>query len=255
MPTYIRKLGFALGATPVPVTAVTTQETALAAAATLTEWYRADQGLGISGSWRGRKLDTLNAVARGTLPALVTGGVNGKPYLQATGNTELVSPAGLITANASFSMVFVGNLIGAQVQGAVMGNNEASGIWAGFASSNKPYMSIGGAGVINSPTLYPSSGGAAMFIMSFSRTSATVQQGVLRVNGANIVTANAGTNFAAVSFANTQLTLFDASTSVFAAFGGALYESFLFSSALTDAANAADLALLEAYVRNRYALF
>lgn len=255
MPTLVEFLPTSTGPSPVAVTPVTADDVALAQLANtgkLTAWWRADQGLSPSG-WIDRVADLPLVAQRGVLPSNTSAGANGKPFISpAAGQQCLVSPAGVMPANASFSVAVVARIAVSPALGAFWGNNAASGaMWGGIDSNQKIFW--GGVGELGAAT-FQNSGGAKLFIWSFQYNSATSQQARVRVNGVDLATATAGTNFAALSWSNTQLTVFDSSSTNFSPVGGSeIYDCFVFPLALhTDAAT---LAVLETYVHNRMAIF
>lgn len=255
MPTLVEFLPVSTGPSPVSVTSVTADDVALAqlaGAGKLTGWWRADQGLSPAG-WIDRVADLPLSAQRGALPSNSAIGTNGKPFLSpAAGPQCLISPPGVLPANGSFSVAVVARIAVSPPLGAFWGNNAASGgFWGGIDSNQRVYL--GGVGPLGATT-FQNSSGAKLFIWSFQYNSGSSQQVRLRVNGVDIATSNAGTNFTALSWSSTQLTLFDAGATNFSPVANSeIYDCFVFPLALhTDPAT---LAVLETYVRNRMAIF
>lgn len=264
MPTLVEFLPVATGPSPVavaPVTSDDVQLAALAQAGKLTGWWRADQGL-TSGGWLDRVNDILLTAQRGSLPTFdATGGANGKPRVIApTTASCLISPVGVFPANASFSIAVVGRL-GAGAGAATVGffaGNAANDFAAGVATSSYAALWAGGAQLLRGDGVTANNAaGVKLLVYSFQYTSASAQQAKIRINGAETNVWNAGTGR---SWTDTRFSVLDVGLSQFYPVSGAEIEDvFLFPVALhADAGTVNGLSALqslEAYVRNRYALW
>lgn len=253
MPTLLRTLGVALPASPITVTSVTAAEKALVRVSGLVDWWRADQAATASG-WRGRKGDNNATALRGSVPTTTSSGTNSKPYVTAS-STCLKTGSGVLPANASFSVLAVARPSSSPGYGAIVGNqgSGSGNFWMGVASGGAFYATIGASAFVNYAGSYNNAAGTKCFIASFRYTDGSTQQGVARVNGTTVGTRVAGSNFSAVSWSDTVLSIFDSGASSFAAWNGELYDVMLFNIALAD--DSTSLATVEAYVRDRYAIW
>ncbi|MCS3505024.1 hypothetical protein [Achromobacter sp. JUb104] len=252
-----------------PVVAVSDLEVQVSRIPSLKAWWRADTMFNPAagdGAWRDRVNDIPLTLRRAAWPVLTPGGQNGKSYLQfnAALGTILSTPADAALwplGPSPWTFGWIGQPSGAAqaANEGVFGNEQgggtgslASAIFYVGTEDKTVWVREAGAAVVTAASGYPASGGPH-FMLAARQPNANPAANRLKfyVDGVEAPTNAPGNPMNTNSRMLIGGNLSAAGSSVTnAAFGGRLYDLFVFHSVLT----AEERAILAAYSESHYAL-
>lgn len=255
--TYITQLNAEVSGGGFPVIQMPTDtEMSLYRSRSLVGWWRPDPDVSIAAAWTDRKAGIATPLVRGESPLVMSGGTNNKPFIRQP--EELPTPVyatqeAILPGTDGVTFAWFGKLtagvrttVQAVIANAVGVQGEATFAGYGFAGDTVLFRNNATSSFISYPLPNPND---LHFIVA--SLDYTTKQGVLLVDKVQVASGTSAQSL--TSRRVSLLGAYSGSGGIFAtSFKGDIYDMWAFGSALHLPQNADQLAVLNAYMSERY---